>query len=61
MCNKNDVSLTVLEFDKEKKVNNIKSTCRQCQNCKEQFSISKAVSSQTSNPLNEMCPKYYDK
>ena len=61
VCNKNDVSLTATEVNEELKYNNIKSTCRQYHNCKEQFRISKAVSSKSSNPLSEICQKYYDK
>ena len=39
----------------------IKSTCRQCHNCKEQFRISKTISSKSSNPLIKICQKIYEK
>ena len=51
---KNDMSSTVTEVGEELKDNNIKSTYRQCHNCKEQFCISKAVSSKSSIPLSEI-------
>ena len=61
VCNKNDVSLTVTEVNEELKYNNIKSTCRQYHNCKEQFRIFKAVLSKASNHLSEICQKCHDK
>ena len=61
MCNKNDMSSTVTEVDEELKDNNIKSTCRKCHNCKEQFHISRVVSSKSSNPLSKICQSYYKK
>ena len=55
------MSSTVTEVGEELKDNNIKSTYRQCHNCKEQFCISKAVSSKSSNPLSEIYQKFYEK
>ena len=54
------MSSTITEVDEELKDNNIKSSNRQCHNCKEQFRISKVVSSKSFNPLNEICQKYYE-
>ena len=61
VCNKNDMSSTVTKVDKELKDNNIKSTCRKCHNCKEQFHISRVVSSKSSSPLRKICQSYYKK
>ena len=55
------MSSTITEVDEELKDNNIKSSNRQCHNCKEQFRISKAVSSKSSIPLSEIWQKKYEK
>ena len=61
VCNKNNLSSTIAEFDEEMKDNNIKSTTRLCHTCKDQFRILKAVSSKLSNPLSRICQKCHDK